>query len=30
MIPFLEKLDKDGLTLRIQGLRKWSGTSIKG
>ncbi|WP_299741117.1 selenocysteine-specific translation elongation factor [uncultured Rossellomorea sp.] len=29
MIPFLEKLDKDGLTLRIQGHRKWIGTSMK-
>ncbi|WP_374056740.1 selenocysteine-specific translation elongation factor [Rossellomorea sp. FM04394] len=30
MIPFLEKLDKDGLTLRIQELRKWIGTGARG
>ncbi|KAA0564330.1 selenocysteine-specific translation elongation factor [Bacillus sp. CH30_1T] len=30
LIPFLEKLDKDGLTLRTQGIRKWIGNSIKG
>lgn len=30
LIPFLEKLDKDGLTLRTQGNRQWIGTSIKG
>lgn len=30
LIPFLEKLDKDGLTLRGEGIRKWIGTSIKG
>ncbi|MGE6752957.1 selenocysteine-specific translation elongation factor [Rossellomorea sp. NPDC071047] len=30
LIPFLEKLDKDGLTLRTQGIRKWIRTGIKG
>ncbi|MCR8850290.1 selenocysteine-specific translation elongation factor [Rossellomorea sp. SC111] len=29
MIPFLEKLDKEGLTLRIEGKRKWIGNIDK-
>ena len=29
MIPFLEKLDKEGLTLRIEGKRKWIGFKDK-
>ncbi|WP_406687195.1 selenocysteine-specific translation elongation factor [Rossellomorea vietnamensis] len=29
MIPFLEKLDKEGLTLRIEGKRKWIGYKDK-